>query len=132
MSDDWFRALLELVASLASGAVGIVLGVWKAGRASVKREQAVKDDYTMKIRTMEQEMRTALAHHEKASEARLDTLVDQFQESFTGLRRQIDNDRLHTEREFMRKEDFKDFRDEYREDMREIKAKIDAIKTTAN
>jgi hypothetical protein len=128
MADDWFRTALELGASLVSGAVGMVVGVWKAGRASVRREQAVKDDYTTRIGAMEKDMRAALSLHEKASEDRLDLLVTQFQESFAGLRRQIDSDRLHTEREFLRKEDFKDFREEYREDMREIKSKIDAIK----
>jgi len=106
----------------------MIVGVWKAGRASVKREQAVKDDYTMRIIAMEKDMRAALSHHEKASEDRLDLLVGQFQESFSGLRRQIDGAALHTEQKFMRKEDFKDFREEYRDDMREIKAKIDAIK----
>lgn len=88
----------------------------------------MKDDYDSKIRVLGDEMRKAMADHERASEGRVDLLVEQFQESFNGLRRQIDNDRLYTEREFMRKEDFRDFRDEYREDMREIKEKIDGIR----
>lgn len=128
MAENWFEVAISVGASLVSGAVGMIAGVWRAGRASAKREQAVKDDYDAKIKTLGEEMSNALARHEKASEDRLDLLVDQFQESFNGLRRQIDGDRLHTEREFMRKEDFRSFREEYREDMREIKSKIDSIK----
>ncbi len=127
MAEEWLKLGISFGASLISGAVGMIAGVWRAGRASAKREQEVKDDYDSKIRALGDEMRKAMADHEKASEGRVDLLVDQFQESFNGLRRQIDSDRLHTEREFMRKEDFRDFRDEYREDIREIKAKIDNV-----
>jgi len=124
---DWTRVFLEAGASLVSGAAGIVAGVWRAGRASAKREQAVKDDYTVKIGALEEDMRQAIAAHELASRARLDLLVEQFKESFIGIRRTIDDDRLHTEREFLRKDDFRDFRDEYREDMKEIKDSIKEI-----
>lgn len=124
---DWTRVVLEAGASLVSGAAGIIAGVWRAGRASAKREQAVKDDYTVKIGTLEEDMRKALATHETASRARLDLLVEQFKESFAGLRRTIDDDRLRTEREFLRKDDFRDFREEYREDMKEIKDSIKEI-----
>lgn len=64
---------------------------------------------------------------EKSSEARMNLLVEQFTESFAGIRRQIDEHRFYTERDFLRKEDFKDFREEYREDMREIKESIGSI-----
>jgi hypothetical protein len=127
MVDDWVRTTLSVIASLLSGAIGMIAGVWRAGRASAKREQAVKDDYIMRIAAMEKEMKSDIVAHEKASEDRLDLLVTQFHESFNGLRRQIDQDRLNTEREFLRKDDFKDYLREFREDMREIKAKIDNI-----
>ena len=132
MAEDWVRTAVSVGASLISGAIGMLAGVWRAGRASAKREQAVKDDYDTKIIAIANEMRSNVATHEKASAARLDLLVDQFQESFNGLRRQIDSERLYTEREFLRKEDFKDYLREFREDMREIKAKIDSIANGKN
>jgi hypothetical protein len=127
MADDWVKLGVSVGASLISGAAGMIAGVWRAGRDSSKREQSVKDDYDAKIKALGDEMRKALADHERASESRLDLLVGQFQESFTGLRRQVDSARLEVEREFLRKEDFRDFRDEYRKDIREIKDKIDGI-----
>ncbi len=121
---DWPQLALGAASSLLSGLGGLLLGVWRAGRKSAKREQAVKDDYTAKIGVLEDDMNAALTAHEKASRLRLEALVEQFKESFNGMRRQIDDERLHTEREFMRKEDFKDFREEYRQDMRDIKESI--------
>lgn len=129
MSDwDWTRTALEAGGAIASGLFGILVGIWRAGRESALREQSVKDDYTGKIGVLEEDMQRALAVHEKAAAARLELLVEQFKESFVGLRRQIDDDRLHTEREFLRKEDFKDFREEYREDMRDIKKSLNGLK----
>lgn len=125
---EWARAALEAGGSLASGTLGILVGVWRAGRNSAQNEQAVKDDYVGKIAALESGMRAILAAQERTSEERLDLLVEQFKESFQGMRRQIDDDRLHTEREFLRKEDFKDFREEYREDMRDLKKGIAGIK----
>lgn len=87
----------------------------------------MKDEFDAKVATLGEQLRTSMLEVEKGAERRLDLLVEQFKESFAGLRRQIDDDRLHTEQRFLRKDDFKDFRDEYREDMREVKASIGAI-----
>lgn len=62
-------------------------------------------------------------HAQKADDGN-DLLVAQFKESFEGIRRQHDDHKLDVERRFMLKDDFKDFRDEYREDMRDIKTAI--------
>lgn len=113
---DWTRLATEAAVSLISAATGLAVGVWRWGRNSAIHEQAVKDDYDNKIKLL----RTDL-------EVRQDMLVDQFKESFIGLRRQIDDDRLRTEQEFVRKDDFKDFREEYRDDMRELKTRIAEI-----
>lgn len=125
---DWPRLALEGVASLISGLAGLLLGVWRWGRQSAKQERKVQDDYDAKIETLAHELRTAMDGSERAAQARLDMLIDQFKESFAGMRRQIDDDRLHTEQSFLRKDDFKDFvRDEYRPDMRRLMEKIDDL-----
>lgn len=121
---DWPRLAMEAAGSLLSAAGGAAIAIWRWGRNSAKQEQAVKEDYTTMIATLERDMWHALREHQEASDDRLNLLVEQFKESFTGLRRQIDDDRLHTEQKFLRKDDFRDFREEYREDMRDLKASI--------
>lgn len=127
---DWTRVAIEAAISLGSGISGLLIGVWRRGRKSAQAEQAVKDDYESKINHLGAELRSAMAHAAVAADDRLDLLVEQFKESFIGLRRQIDDDRLYTEQNFVRKDDFKDFREEYREDMRELKNRIAEISRT--
>lgn len=118
---------LEAGASLLSGLGGLVIGAWKWGRNSARSEQLVKDDYNSKIRGLREEVRTSMASIEQKAIAKNDLLVEQFKESFEGMRRQIDEHRFYTERDFVKKEDFKDFREEYRDDMRDLKAAIASI-----
>lgn len=124
---DWPRVAVEAAMSLVSGITGLVVGVWRWGRDSVKAEQDLKDEFDTKIDLLAKEMRAAMSDLERTSESRLDLLVEQFRESFSGLRRQIDDDRLRTEQDFLRKDDFRNFREEYREDMRELKRSVAAI-----
>ena len=120
---DWPRIFFDSATSLLSAIGGLLVGVWRMGRSSARREQQVRDDYEGKIAQLSKEMREKMDELEHVSEAKLDLLVEQFREAFSGIRRQIDDDRLHTEREFLRK----DFRDEYREDMRDLKQSIAEI-----
>lgn len=124
---EWTEVAIKAGISLVSGFGGLILGVWKWGRSSAKAEQAVKDDYDAKIAALRHEVRTDMASMEKGSNASREALVDQFQESFAGIRRQLDEHRFYTEKDFMKKEDFRDFREEYREDMRDLKASIAVI-----
>lgn len=124
---DWARMGLEAGASLLSGFGGLVIGAWKWGRNSARSEQLFKDDYNSKIRVLREEVRTSMASIEQKATAKNDLLVEQFKESFEGMRRQIDEHRFYTERDFVKKEDFKDFREEYRDDMRDLKAAIASI-----
>lgn len=118
---DWTRVALEAGISTVSGTGGLLFGVWKWGNRTAKQEQKVKTDYESKINAVRSEMIAT----EKTAEAKNDLLVEQFREAFAGLRRQIDDNKLHTEKEFVRKEDFKDFREEYRQDIRSIQEKLD-------
>ncbi len=124
---EWGKIAIEAGISLASGIVGAVGWIWKRGRNSARAEQAVKDDYNAKISALRDEMRTTMATHALKVEDGNDLLVSQFKESFEGMRRQIDEHKFYTEKDFLKKEDFKEFRDEYREDMRDLKASIASI-----
>lgn len=124
---DWQHVALQAGLSLLSGAGGMFFGVWKWGRRSAQQEQAVKDDYNAKINKLRETMMASIAEHNKTADAKNDDLVEQFKESFDGIRRQIDEGKLDTEKYFLRKEDFGDFRREYREDMRRIFDKLDNL-----
>jgi hypothetical protein len=124
---DWQHVALQAGLSLLSGAGGMFFGIWKWGRRSAQQEQAVKDDYNEKIDGLREQMRASMADYAKAADAKNDLLVEQFKESFEGIRRQIDDHKLETERFFFRKEEFNSFREEYRQDMRRIFDKLDNL-----
>lgn len=124
---DWVRVGLEAGASLTSGLVGLVVGAWNWGRRSAKAEQLLKDDVNRKVDELREHTRASMEKHDDHSSARTELLVEQFKESFEGLRRQMDDHKLATEREFVRKDELRVLRDEIREDMREIKAMISSI-----
>lgn len=124
---NWQQTALQAGLSLLSGAGGWMLGIWRWGRNSAKKEQAVKDDYDGKISALREQTRTAMAEYAKEQDESRDLLVGQFKEAFDGIRRQLDEHKLDSEKRFMLKDDFRDFRDEYREDMRELKASITTI-----
>lgn len=122
---EWQHVALQGGLSLLSGAGGMFFGIWKWGRRSAKQEQAVKDDYNAKIDELREQSRKSMADYVKVADDKNDLLVDQFKETFDGIRRQIDDHKLETERFFFRKEDFNSFREEYRQDMRRIFDKLD-------
>lgn len=124
---DWHQITMQGGFSVLSGAGGFLYGLFRWGRKSAKDEQAVKDDYSTQIRALREEVRTEMAAHAKKADAGNDLLVSQFKESFEGLRRQQDDHKLDVEKRFLLKDDFRDFRDEYREDMRDLKASIATI-----
>lgn len=124
---DWVRVGFEAGISLLSGLGGLVLGAWNWGKRSAHAENKLKEDVNLKITELREQTRASMEKHEDHSTARTELLVEQFKESFDGIRRQIDDHKLATEREFMRKDEFRDFREEIRTDMREIKTMIASI-----
>lgn len=113
---DWGRAAMEAAASAASGLVGLVIGAYRFGRSGAKAETKLRDEVLAMIRKQEQE-----------ADARQDLLVGQFRETLEGIRRQIDELRYYSEKRYMLKEDFTEFRTEYREDTRRMNDKLDQI-----
>jgi len=124
---DWPHVGMQAATSLVSAVGGVLVGVWRWGRRSAEKEQEMRDDYEAKIDILSAELKNALSVSEKAGQARLETLIGQFKESFDGIRRQFDDHRLATEKDFLRKDDFREFREEYREDMRDLKHSIAGI-----
>lgn len=123
---EWIEVAIKAVIALSGGIGGLFLGVWKWGHSSAAAEQAVKNQIT----ALREEVRKEMAAHVQKIEDGHDELVNHFEESFNGIRRQHDDHKLDVEKRFMLKDDFKDFREEYREDMRDIKTAIANIART--
>ena len=96
---EWIEIALKAGIALAGGVGGLFFGVWKWGRSSAKAEQAVKNQITV----LREEVRKEMAAQVTKSEAKTDLLVEQFKESFDGIRRQIDEHRYYTEKDFLKK-----------------------------
>lgn len=120
---EWIEIAIKVIAALGGGIVGAIAAIWRMGRNSANAENSVDK----RIAALREEVRTQMVAHAQKSDSSRDLLVEQFKESFDGMRRQIDEHRYYTEKDFLKKEDFKDFREEYREDMRDIKDAIAGI-----
>ena len=110
---EWLWKLAGVVTPLLTGIVGLFGGLYSAGRNSAQREQKIKDEF-----------RAEMTAHKNHTEETKDALVEQFKESFAGLRQKINDVELDAQKTFVSKDDFKDFREEYRDDMRDLKALI--------
>lgn len=121
---DLAKIAIEAGVSLLSGLGGLVVGAWKWGRSSAIAEHRLKVEFNDKIDVLREQTRTSMSAYEKQADARNDLLIQQFKESFEGIRRQIDDNRLDAERRFLPKNDFREWREEYRQDMRDIKESI--------
>jgi hypothetical protein len=124
---DWIRIGMSAAVGAVSGVLSAIATAYKFGRDGVRKEQSVKDDYDAKIDGLREEVRREVAAIKESSTEARDLLVDQFKETLDGLRRQFDAHQLVTEKEFLRKGEFKDFRDEYREDQRRTDDKLDKL-----
>ena len=87
-------------------------GIWRMARF----EPELRRDITQEI---------AEATHDLAE--KIDNETGHFDETLRGLRQKINEVELHIERKFVGKEDFNSFREEWREDMRELKKNIGTI-----
>lgn len=124
---DWSRVAIEAGIAVCSGIGGAFAAVWKWGRDGAKKEDAVKEDYKARIEALREEMRAAMTSYEKGATARNDLFADQFREAFEGIRRQIDQNLLETERRFLAKPEFERFYGEYRRNQERVDEKLDKL-----
>lgn len=121
---NWGQVVATGGLGIVSGLGGWAVGLWRWGRSSAEARHKVKEDYIARIDALRDQITASMTKVQATDAAARDDLVGQFTESFNGIRRQFDEHKLDVERRFVPKEDFKDFRDEYRQDMRDIKALI--------
>jgi hypothetical protein len=109
MSLEWAHAFAVILgALLGAGATIFYCGRW-VGRV----EERLKTNF-----------RKAIEESEKKIEERVVLAQTSFDETLKGFRQKINDVELDTERRFLQKGEFDDFRKEYREDMRDLKAMI--------
>lgn len=112
MNLDWLHVIIGLISGTAGAAGGLIGGVWRIAHI----EQSIREDFQQ-----------AIARTEHEIEAKVETLVGQFQEAFAGMRQKINDVELQTEREFVSKSGFEEFRREWRADLKNLNDKLDRI-----
>lgn len=117
MNFEWIHVIIGIVSAIGGGGAGIVAGTWRVARI----EGQVREDFDKCIDEAKENL-----------EAKVEGLVEQFQETFSALRQKINDVELQTERQFVSKAGFDEFRKEYREDMANLMRKIDHITVRAD
>ena len=106
---EWAHAIAAILGVLFGAAGGIFAGGWRLGKIEGRLKLNFKE---------------ALAMSEQRIEDKVDSARESFDETLKGLRQKINDVELDTEKRFVAKHDFNDFREEYREDMRDLKKSI--------
>jgi hypothetical protein len=110
---QWAQAVSAMLGALIGAVGGLFTAGWRLGR-------------------MEARLKLDFEHGRAAMEKRLESKVDDaqraFDETLKGLRQKINDVELESERRFLLKDDFNDFREEYRQDMRDLKTIIQGNK----
>lgn len=117
MNFEWAHIVIAIVSLIFGGGTGLAAGVWRVARIEGK----VRDDF-----------KKCIDETKDAIEAKVEALVGQFQDTFSALRQKINDVELQTERLFVSKSGFDEFRKEYREDMASLMKKIDHITVRAD
>lgn len=103
---DWLHA--------ASGIGGAILGALGSIGTLIYRAGSIEP-------TLRAEFKRDIDAAEKRVEEKIEGMTGHFHEYFEGIRRQQDDMRLAMERDFVRKHDLKELREELRSDLREFR-----------
>lgn len=117
MNFEWAHLVIGAAAASFGAIGGLVAGVWRVARI----EGQIKEDF-----------KTCIDDTKTEIEDKVENLVGQFQDTFAALRQKINDVELQTERLFVSKSGFDEFRKEYREDMANLMRKIDHITVRAD
>lgn len=118
---EWIHVFLIVAGWVIGAAVGLVAGTWKLASTVAKIEKDIRRDFSDRESKLYDKIAGAIADRE----VRLGELANQFDETLKALRQKINDVELSTAKYFVAKGEFDDFRYEFREDMRDLKSKID-------
>jgi len=124
---DWLKIAVQGGFSLLSGAVGLFVGIWHAGKRSGKQEAEIeakiKFDVDDRIKKAIDEMKASLVTATDDREA----LVTEFRDTFASLRQKINDVEKEGLLRYLPKEDFNRFLEEYRGNQRRTDDKLDRL-----
>ncbi len=109
MNVQWVQGVAVILSAMVGAICGIFTAGWRLGRIEAR---------------LKLEFKTALSEAEKRIEDQVRQSTGLFDETLRGIRQKINDVELSTERRFVPRDEFAEFRDEYRQDMRDLKALI--------
>lgn len=109
---EWAHAVAAILGAMFGAVGSIFTGGWRLGRIESR---------------LKLHFQQAINESEKRIEDKVDSATGAFDETLKGLRQKINDVELDTERRFLLKGDFNDFREEYRENTNRIFDKLDQI-----
>lgn len=112
MNLEWAHLIIGLLGVIGGAAGGIFAGGWRLGRIESRLKLSFQN---------------SISDCEKRFEEKVDQATAAFDETLKGLRQKINDVELDAVKNFVAKRDFGEFREEYREDMRDLKASIASI-----
>lgn len=114
---DWQHALAAVAGSIIGGIASFAAVIYRAGG----KEPTIRADFQRYLNEAEHRVDDRIDAAEKRVEAKVEDMTGHFHEYFEGIRRQQDDMRLAVERDFVRKSDLKELREEMRGDLREFR-----------
>lgn len=112
MNLEWAHAVAAIIGACFGVASSLFTGGWRFGRIEGRLKLHVQE---------------TMIDSEKRLEAKLDTATSAFDETLRALRQKINDVELNSERRYLLKDEFSDFRTEYRQDMARIFSKLDSL-----
>jgi hypothetical protein len=116
---------LSIAATILGGLFGIVK--WLAAE-----RQKTREDFDNKLQLVQERLEERVSEAEHGIESKVETALQQMGETMRGVREKINSVELDSERRFMPKGNFDDFRKEYREDMKRIFDRLDRLPAQTN
>ena len=114
-----------IVALIGATLLATIIGMAvKSTRAITRSETEMRTDFDAQIDNLQRD----ISKIDRSASDRNDKMSREFGETVAAVRQKINDVELNSERFFVAKGDFDDFRKEYREDMRDLKSSIAGLK----
>ncbi len=124
MNPEWTNVIIGLVSLIFGGLGGLIGGVWRVAK--------IEGHLKLYFKKNLDQFETKSDETDRKLEDKMDRTINAFGETVRALREKINLVEKDMIQNYVAKEDFNDFRIEYREDMRDLKKKIEQIPNKEN